>query len=115
MEELTLKEYIKTREFDYFQRDIFSLGEFKEFQDNTYNEDINDLFQLKDVFLFQKYFYESTGVYLVFPIVAKFIHEQATRFDCTWCWNSETSITDSVIKEFEVYLFNLIQSYESED
>ncbi len=114
IKEISLTDYIKSREFEDFQIDTVCYNEdFKEFKDELYRDSkFDELFQLEDIFLFQKKFYEEMEVYVVFPIIGKFIYEKAIEHDCSWCWDSKRDIGERVMKEFMVYLKNLIDTYE---
>lgn len=105
MKELKLIDYIKSRDFDQIQIEIgFWDSKFEDFQDEL-GKSFDGIMELRDIFLIQKEFYDATGVYIIFPIVAKFVHEQATDRDCTWCGVYDKS-------QFEPYLLKLIQEYE---
>lgn len=110
VKETTLIDYIKSRKFEDFQLDCLLENEdLLPFKDELFGagDKFDDLFCLKDVFLLQKAFYEHTGVYLVFPIAGKFIYEQATRADCSWC-------SIYTYEGFDTYLAELINNYEKQ-
>jgi hypothetical protein len=114
MEEIILSEYIKSKDWDNFQNNtLIYNSEFDNFKDSISNT-FSDLGQLKDVFLFQKSFYEDFGVYLVFPIAGKFVYDRATDYDCVWCWNSLQDIDKKTKEKFMEYLLDLVNKYEEE-
>lgn len=101
----TLIDYIKSDNFKDFQYEVLRSEDFP-YKDELFGEHdkFDDISQLEDVFLIQKEFYELTGIYLVFPLAARFAWEQATRADCVWC-----SFT---YDGFDKYLAELINKYE---
>lgn len=110
IEKTTLLEYIKSPKFRDFQLEMILYNEdIRQYKDELYGEGdkFDEIYQLEDVFLLQKAFYEHTGVYLAFPIAGKFIYDEATRADCSWC-------SISSYKDFDFYLATLINEYEEE-
>lgn len=68
-----------------------------------------------DIFLFQKNFFDKEGVFILTPIVAKFVHNQAAYSDCRWCWNNERMLNSKEIhEEFIDFLNNYIEIWKKD-
>ncbi len=68
-----------------------------------------------DIFLFQKNFFDKEGVFILTPIVAKFVYDEATCYDCQWCWDNKKMLnSEEIHNKFIDFLNNYIEIWKKD-